>query len=198
VRPDLWLAYAWRDLRSGLQGFWIFLTCLALGTAAIAIVGSLGAAIDRGLIEQGQPLLGGDFEVALIHREVTPEELAFLKSKGCVSTVGSLRAMARGNDMTALVEIKAADDLYPLYGKVDLAPAGDLKSALADDNVAVDPVLLERLNLHVGDKLRIGERNFTIKATIVKEPDRISDGLALGPRVMIREAALGSTGLIHH
>ena len=68
---DLWLPFAWRDLRSGLQGFWIFLTCLALGTAAIAIVGSLGAAIDRGLIEQGQPLLGGDFEVALIHREAT-------------------------------------------------------------------------------------------------------------------------------
>src|SRR5690349_1835519 len=96
----LWLTYAWRDLRSGLQGFWIFLTCLTLGTAAIAIVGSLGAAIDRGLMEQGQPLLGGDVEVALIHREATPAELAFLTSKGSVSKVASLRAMARGNDMT--------------------------------------------------------------------------------------------------
>ena len=28
----LWLRFALRDLRSGLQGFWIFLTCLALGT----------------------------------------------------------------------------------------------------------------------------------------------------------------------
>ena len=120
MRPRLWLTYAWRDLRSGLQGFWIFLTCLALGTAAIAIVGSLGAAIDRGLVEQGQPLLGGDVEVALIHREATPQEIAFLKSKGSVSKVGSLRAMARGNGMTALVEIKAADALYPLYGTVDV------------------------------------------------------------------------------
>ncbi|WP_119270663.1 ABC transporter permease [Taklimakanibacter deserti] len=196
MRPDLWLTYAWRDLRSGLQGFWIFLTCLALGTAAIAIVGSLGAAIDRGLVEQGQPLLGGDVEVALIHREATPQELTFLASKGTVSKVGSLRAMARGNDMTALVEIKAIDDPYPLYGTLDLSPAGDLKSAVAGDGVAVDPVLLERLNLRLGDKVRIGDADFTIKATILKEPDRISDGLALGPRVMMSEASLAATGLI--
>lgn len=196
MRPGLWLTYAWRDLRSGLQGFWIFLTCLALGTAAIAIVGSLGAAIDRGLIEQGQPLLGGDVEVALIHREATPQELSFLESKGSVSKVGSLRAMARGNDMTALVEIKAIDDLYPLYGKVDLSPKGDLKPALQGDDVAVDPVLLERLDLKLGDKLRIGDADFILKATIAKEPDRISDGLALGPRVMMSEASLQATGLI--
>lgn len=192
----LWLTYAWRDLRSGLQGFWIFLTCLALGTAAIAIVGSLGAAIDRGLMEQGQPLLGGDVEVALIHREATPAELAFLASKGIVSKIGSLRAMARGNDMTTLVEIKAIDDPYPLYGKIDLTPSGSIKDAVAGDNVAVDPILLERLNLKTGDRLRIGEKDFSIHASIVKEPDRISDGLALGPRVMMSEASLQATGLI--
>ena len=82
----LWLRFAWRDLRSGLQGFWIFLTCLALGTAAIAIVGSLSAAIDRGLVEQGQPLLGGDVEFALIHRQATPREIwPSSTSKGNVS-----------------------------------------------------------------------------------------------------------------
>src|SRR3712207_6853798 len=48
-RMRLWLRFALRDLRSGLQGFWIFLTCLALGTAAIAVVGSLSASIERGL-----------------------------------------------------------------------------------------------------------------------------------------------------
>lgn len=196
MRPGLWLTYAWRDLRSGLQGFWIFLTCLALGTAAIAIVGSLGAAIDRGLVEQGQPLLGGDVEVALIHREATPQEVAFLAGKGSVSKVGSLRAMARANEMTALVEIKAIDDLYPLYGTVDLAPPGDLAAALAGDGVAADPVLLERLDLRLGDRIRIGEKDFAITATITKEPDRISDGLALGPRVMMSEASLAATGLI--
>lgn len=196
MRPKLWLTYAWRDLRSGLQGFWIFLICLALGTAAIAIVGSLGAAIDRGLVEQGQPLLGGDVEVALIHREVTPAEMAFLAGKGTVSKVGSLRAMARGNDMTALVEIKSIDGLYPLYGALALAPSRDIRDVVSGDGVAVDPILLERLGLKTGDRLRIGDKDFEIRAAITAEPDRISDGLALGPRVMMSEASLRATGLI--
>jgi putative ABC transport system permease protein len=196
MMPKLWLTYAWRDLRSGLQGFWIFLICLALGTAAIAIVGSLGAAIDRGLVEQGQPLLGGDVEVALIHREVTPAELAFLQSKGTVAKVGSLRAMARGNEQTALVEIKSIDDLYPLYGALALTPAGDIGAAVEGDGVAVDSILLERLRLKIGDRFKIGDKEFIIRAAIAHEPDRISDGLALGPRVMMSEASLQATGLI--
>ncbi len=58
MNPGLWLRFALRDLRSGLQGFWIFFSCLTLGTAAIAIIGSLAAAVERGIDEQGQPLLG--------------------------------------------------------------------------------------------------------------------------------------------
>ena len=46
-------------------------------------------------------------------------------------------------------------------------PKGDLKSALQGDDVAVDPILLERLDLHLGDRMRIGEKDFTIKAAIV-------------------------------
>ena len=45
MNPALWLRFAARDLKSGLQGFWIFLCCLALGTAGIAMVGSLAAVL---------------------------------------------------------------------------------------------------------------------------------------------------------
>ncbi|MEI8180170.1 MAG: ABC transporter permease, partial [Aestuariivirga sp.] len=112
----LWLRFAARDLRSGLQGFWIFLTCLALGTGTIAIIGALSAAIERGIDEQGQPLLGGDLEFSLIHRETTEPELAFITSKGEVSKVATVRGMALTSDNTALVEVKAVDGNYPLYG----------------------------------------------------------------------------------
>ena len=44
-----WLAGAWRiarrELRGGVAGFRVFLACLALGVAAIAAVGSVGASI---------------------------------------------------------------------------------------------------------------------------------------------------------
>ena len=101
---SLWLRFAARDLRSGLQGFWIFLTCLTLGTAAIAIIGSLSASTERGLNEQGQPLLGGDVEFSLVHREATDKELAFIASNGSLSKVATLRAMAIAPETATLVE----------------------------------------------------------------------------------------------
>ncbi len=52
-----------RELRAGVRGLWIVLLCLALGVAVIAAVGTLHAATDRGLAEDGRRILGGDVEV---------------------------------------------------------------------------------------------------------------------------------------
>ena len=197
---SLWLRFAARDLRSGLQGFWIFLTCLTLGTAAIAIIGSLSASIERGLNEQGQPLLGGDVEFSLVHREATDKELAFVASNGAVSKVATLRAMAIAPETATLVEIKATDASYPLYGKVFLENAGTLQSATALQNgtygVAADPLLLGRLGVKPGDKIRVGSLDVEIRGVIANEPDRISDGFILGPRLLMSADALKATGLI--
>ena len=197
---SLWLRFAARDLRSGLQGFWIFLTCLTLGTAAIAIIGSLSASIERGLNEQGQPLLGGDVEFSLVHREATDKELAFIASNGAVSKVATLRAMAIAPETATLVEIKATDALYPLYGEVILENDGALQSATALQNgtygVAADPLLLGRLGVKLGDRIRVGTLDVEIRGVIANEPDRISDGFILGPRLLMSADALKATGLI--
>ncbi|MCB1377095.1 MAG: FtsX-like permease family protein [Alphaproteobacteria bacterium] len=196
----MWLRFARRDLRSGLQGFWIFLTCLALGTAAIAIIGSLSAAIERGLDEQGQPLLGGDVEFSLIHREATPTELDFITSRGQVSKVATVRAMAVAGEATTLVEVKSTDGNYPLYGDLVLEGGGTLAPALAlKDGIhgaVADPLLMGRLGVTVGDRIRLGSIDIEIRGLIATEPDRISDGFVLGPRILLTEAALRATGIV--
>ena len=200
MNPALWLRFARRDLRSGLQGFWIFLTCLALGTAAIAIVGSLGAAIERGLVEEGRPLLGGDVELALIHREAPEREQAFMTSKGEVSKIATLRGMAVAGSSATLVEIKAVDGRYPFYGAVVLEDGGAFSDALRSRNgrfgIVADPLLLGRLGIAKGAMLKIGGAELDVRGVIAKEPDRISDGILLGPRVVMSEEALKATGLV--
>ena len=79
------LRIALRELRGGLSGFRIFLACLILGVAAIAGVGSLTRAINTGLEEEGQILLGGDVGVRILRRATTTEELAFFEQSGEVS-----------------------------------------------------------------------------------------------------------------
>jgi putative ABC transport system permease protein len=61
---DLRLAgrVALREMRSGLHGFRIFLACIVLGVGAIAVIGSLSAALERGIGNEGQRLLGGDIQ----------------------------------------------------------------------------------------------------------------------------------------
>lgn len=196
----LWLRFAARDLRSGLQGFWIFLTCLALGTAAIAIIGSLAAAVERGLEEQGQPLLGGDVEFSLVHRQASPEEYAFIAGRGAVSKVATVRAMAVAGEAATLVEVKSVDAAYPLYGALTLEGgalvAGSLGMRDGFHGALADPLLLGRLGLKPGDRVKLGSLEVEIRGIITNEPDRISDGFVLGPRLLVSEEALRQTGLI--
>ena len=196
----LWLRFAWRDLRSGLQGFWIFLTCLALGTGTIAIIGALSASIQRGIDEQGQPLLGGDLEFSLIHQQATEPQLAFIASKGTLSKVATVRGMALTSDNTALVEVKAVDGNYPLYGGMVLEGGTSLADAIATKDglagAAADPLLLGRLGIKLGDAVKLGNTQVEIRALIKTEPDRLSDTLVLGPRLMISPATLDATGIV--
>ncbi|HUK58416.1 MAG TPA: ABC transporter permease, partial [Stellaceae bacterium] len=196
------LRLAMRELRGGIRGFRIFILCLALGVAVIAGVGSLGAAVQAGLAADASALLGGDVEFSLVHRTASAEEAAYLAAAGQVSHVGQLRGMARTEDGAhrSLIEIKAVDAAYPLYGKVSLAPAINLSDALAERNatfgVVVAPALLDRLGLKPGDKIRIGDAALTISAELVHEPDGISGLIEIGPRVIMSQAALAATGLL--
>lgn len=189
-----------RELRGGLKGFRIFMACLALGVAAIAGVGSVSTALTRGLAERGQDILGGDIDVRLLHREASVAELAALSDGNALSQTVEMRAMARTTETQSLVELKSVDGAYPLYGAMKLAPEMPLSDALAErDGVfgaVVEPNLVARLGLKIGDRFKVGSADFQLRAEIVYEPDRIGDGFALGPRVMIAGEALGATQLV--
>ncbi|MDB5410697.1 MAG: glycosyl transferase family 1 [Rhodospirillales bacterium] len=194
--------YAGRELRHGLRGFGIFLACLTLGVAAIAGVGSLASAVDAGLKTDARSVLGGDAEFHLINREATPEQRAAISHGGTVSETAQMRAMARTADggRRSLIELKAVDGAYPLYGAVTLDPAQDLPAALAERDghwgAVVDPALLGRLGVKLGDTIRVGDGDFVIRAALTREPDLGGNMLVFGPRVMVSMAGLDATGLL--
>lgn len=196
------LRFSLRELRGGLRGFRLFVACLGLGVAVIAGIGTLGASIVAGLERDGRSLLGGDIEFRLIHRPTTPQEQAFLESQGQVAQAVQMRAMAHAirSDQRTLVELKAVDGAYPLYGRIELEQPGNIHDLLAVKNgvagVAVDPQALIRLDAAIGDRLSIGEAEFEIRTVIAREPDRATEGLTLGPRVMIATSALDATKLV--
>ncbi|SLN12162.1 ABC transporter permease [Oceanibacterium hippocampi] len=195
------IRFARRDLRGTLRHFRVFLACLALGVTAIAGVGSFSTAIVAGMARDGQAILGGDVSLRLTHREATAEQLDWLAERGRVSESVTMRAMAGSETGTrTLVELKAVDSVYPLYGQLSLTPAQDTDAAFAMGDGApgavVESLLLDRLGVRVGDRLAIGEESFEIRGTIAAEPDKAGEGLGLGPRVLVSRDSLAATGLV--
>ncbi|WP_454013506.1 ABC transporter permease [Aquamicrobium terrae] len=196
------LRFSLREMRGGLSGFLVFLACIALGVAAIGGVNSVARSILDGVAGQGQVILGGDIRFQLNLREATSAERAFLTGLGTVSESSVMRSMARlpdGSDQ-ALVEAKAVDEAYPLYGALETDPAlprTDLFGEKAGVYGAVAPDLLfERLKLKPGDRLMLGGATFELRAKLVTESDAVSEGFSLAPRLLISRQGLAASGLL--
>ncbi|WP_119257847.1 ABC transporter permease [Shinella zoogloeoides] len=196
------LRLALREMRGGLKGFYIFLACIALGTAAIAGVNSVSSAITQAIASQGQTLLAGDVRFEFRNRFATPEELNYFEGLGAVSRTTGLRSMVRlpdGSDQT-LVEAKGVDGAYPLYGTLETEPQKPAAALFAKEGDAygavVAPLLLDRLGLAVGDEILLGTAKIRIAATLAREPDAVSEGFGFAPRLMLSEEALRASGLV--
>jgi putative ABC transport system permease protein len=199
-RFDLRLAFAMgmRELRSGAGGLAVFVLCIALGVASVAAIGSLSAAFDEALARQGRLLIGGDLSFELIHRQADAAERAALESFGQLSESAGFRAMARSPaGKSALVEVKAVDDAYPLYGDVAIADSDKTGPLWRDPAVVLaERTLLDRLGLSVGSTLAIGETTVTIGGILGEQPDRLADRLAYGPKLLMSRETLAKTGLV--
>jgi putative ABC transport system permease protein len=200
--------YAMRELRGGLRGFAIFLACIALGVASIAGVNALAQSMTGGLANEGRAILGGDVSLELIQREASVDELAFLTSRGAsVNVRADLRGMARTGDEQnqTVVEIKAVDDPYPMVSELTFVDQpGDLRSdvhaALADQGgtfgLLAEGTLAARLDVEIGETIRLGEHAFQLRGIIEREPDRLSSGFGFGPRAMISSEGLAASELV--
>lgn len=186
-----------RDLRGGLTGLRLLAVCLFLGVAALAGVGSLSAAIVAGLAERGQAILGGDIQATVAQREASAEELGLFRTLGEVSHITRTRAMAARPDASEsmLVELKGIDRAYPLYGDLVMAE-GALKPRPTGREAALAVEIADRLDLGLGDTIRLGNAHLRIVGFIAQEPDRVGQGFALGPSVLVDRAGLAATGLI--
>jgi putative ABC transport system permease protein len=196
------LRLALREMRGGLRGFYIFLACIALGTAAIAGVNSVSSAINEAIASQGQTLLAGDVRFEFNNRFATPEELKHFESLGEVSLSSGLRSMARlsdGSDQT-LVEAKGVDGAYPLYGTLETSPQQPSAALFAKTGEAygavVAPLLLDRLGVAIGDEILLGTVRLKLTATLVREPDAVSEGFGFAPRLLLSHEALEASGLV--
>ena len=198
LRLPLAFTIAMRELRSGAGGLIVFVLCIALGVAAVAAIGSLAASFNAALAQQGRLLIGGDLSYELIHREANQEERAALEAFGQISESAGFRAMARSAEgKTALVEVKAVDDAYPLYGEVAVLEPEDAGPAWRFPGIVLaERALLDRLGIDLGGKLAIGETTVTVGGILGQQPDRLADRLSYGPKLLMSRETLDRYGAV--
>ncbi len=199
---SLALRFALREMRGGLSGFYIFLACIALGVAAIGGVNSVARSVSTGIASEGQSILGGDVSFALNQREVSAEERAFIEKQGRMAESATMRSMARmpdGSDQS-LVEVKAVDAAYPLYGELKVQPQQLLADMTGEKDgiygAAVAQDFLNRMDLSLGAKVLLGSQTFELRGLIESEPDLLSSGFNFAPRFLVSLDGLRASGLI--
>jgi putative ABC transport system permease protein len=198
-------AIGWRDLKSAPGKFGFVVLSVAVGVAALVGVRGFSESFRQTLGVEARSLMAGDLS-ARIYRAATEDEKAKIvevekKIPGPVRSTWVTETISMASvppdPVPLLVSLKSVDPAeYPYYGAVELDPAMPLAQALDGDSAVVAQEFLVRLNAKIGQHLRLGGRDFKIAAILTQEPDRMTSGAGMGPRVMISQAALARTGLL--
>ncbi|MDE2620959.1 MAG: ABC transporter permease, partial [Sphingomonadales bacterium] len=173
-----------RDLSIRFKGLRLLLACLFLGVAALAAIGSLTGSIEHELTSRGRVILGGDIGLEVWQRDLTPAERAALAAMGRVSLGTRLQAMASAGDLTAPVQLKAVDRNWPLVGRLTLTD-GRRVGAPAPGQAWLAEGAAERLGVSPGARISIAGRPLLVGGIIANEPDRLGEGFAWGPPVIV-------------
>jgi putative ABC transport system permease protein len=197
-------AIGWRDLKSAPGKFGFVVLSVAVGVAALVGVRGFSESFRRTLSTEARSLMAGDLTARIFHEPTGDESrkiaavqqgIAGTRSTWVTETISM--ASVPPDPVPLLVSLKAVDPAeYPYYGEAELEPEMPLQQALAGDSAVVADEFLIRLNAHVGQTLRLGGRSFRIAAVLKQEPDRMTAGAGMGPRVMISRSALERTGLL--
>ena len=199
------LRMAVRETRASWKRLLFFFVCIAVGVAAIVALRSVIQSVREVFGTEAKALIAADVLIGT-NREWTPAVRQTIERRlagaGAIGTTDTIETptMVRPADtsktVAKMVELRAVQSSFPLYGAVTLDGGQTYSHALVEHHgVLVRPELLTTLDVKVGDRIVIGQAVFTIRGLLVREPGRMG-GFSLGPRVLIDYDDLASTGLL--
>ena len=192
-----------RQFRRGLKSGELSVMSLAL-VLALAAISAVGFFTDRAHLavqEQAGESLAAD--LVLSSGEPLPAAFARAAQQAGARTAKLMdfpSVLVHGNQ-TALVDVHAVSEGYPLRGQVRLSdtPFGAshvTHTSPARGTVWLEPRILTALGLKVGDSVQVGNLNARIAAVVAYLPDGGFGFSALAPKLLLNYADLPATGLV--
>jgi len=181
----------WREWRSpSLLIVWL---ALSLAVACVLALGNISDRMDKGLSQQSREFMAGDR--TLRTARAAPEEwLSKAREMGLqVGEQLSFATMTFAGDTPQLASVKAVDDIYPMYGKLETSPPGLKPQA---GSVLLASRLMALLNLKTGDNIDVGDATLRIAGEVIQEPDSGFNPFQMAPRLMMNVADVEKTGAV--
>ena len=189
------ISLAFREMRSSWHRLLVFFICIAIGVGSIVCLRSLVQNIKFSVGRESRSLLTADVQVSSNNSWNAETRAAFeayyhsplvADHTEVLETTTMLRPLNNAKASPKMVELKAVQGQFPFYGEM-LLSGGTAYSheLLKGQGILVKPGLLSTLNLKVGDRVRIGGTDFTIRGAIDREPGNALTSFGLAPRVMV-------------
>jgi putative ABC transport system permease protein len=190
-----------RDIVQSRHQALVFVLCVVMAIVSLVAVNGFSESVNTVLRADARALHAGDI-IIHSHQPLSPgllEAVAAIESdhRAEVARIYEFYSVVRTESADSLLaNIKVVEKGYPFYGRCELASGRALSDVLSPGRIVVEPALLDRLGLRVGQVLKVGSAALTVADVLLSEPDRPVSVFSLGPRVMIAAGDLPALDLI--
>lgn len=186
---------AWREMRASWRRLLFFFICIAIGVGSIVALRSLVQNVKAALGREARSLLTADVQASSgspWNAEIRATLERYYKSPlveahtETIETATMLRSVEDENAPPKMIELKAVQPQFPFYGEIVLAGGAKYSHGLVKNRGAlVKQSLMTALDLKIGDRVSIGDLDFTIRGVVESEPGSGMNALSFGPRVIV-------------
>ncbi|MGZ5279243.1 MAG: ABC transporter permease, partial [Pseudobdellovibrionaceae bacterium] len=170
--------WAAREIRNQLKFSLFFVLNLSIGLIGFLCLDAFKTSLNQSFLDNARASLSADIAISA-RRMLGDDEI--LKARDVVgsqvreSRSWELFSMVTTGQNSRLVQLKAVDSNYPLYGDLKIETVlgvgpSDSK-LLSQSRIAwVYPEILGQLNLKLGEEITVGGEKFLIAGTVKEDP----------------------------
>ena len=176
----------------------IILFAIILSVAAVLSLSLFSERLQGALTDRSAEFIAADRQLSA-RAPLDPEWISAAHTYNLATALQtSTRSMAFANDELALVDLRAVSEDYPLKGTIKLAPEL-FATGVATDHIPasgeawMDSRLFQLLGVSLGDKIELGEAQFTITQVLSEIPDGGFSVFNADPMVLINLSDIAAT-----
>jgi putative ABC transport system permease protein len=194
--------FIFRQIDGSRKQAMIFVACVALSLLILTSLGGFSNSVRSSMLQDARQLHGADISLHSHYPFSEPllKVVHDYEQKGLVqgALVNTFYSMASSplTEKSILSDLKVVEKGYPFYGSVTLLSGREFSKVLREGAVVVEQVLLDRLQVGIGDTLQIGSTTLSIADVVTREPDRPVSFFSFGPRIFIAAADLEKLDLL--